>query len=75
MIDLVWIDERDAITLHDRLLALLGGAQGTRDRSLLHSALALPRQLPACGSECQVISLAAVLTTIDGPRDARFHEH
>jgi death-on-curing protein len=62
VIEPVWIDERDAITLHDRLLALHGGAQGTRDLSLLQSALARPRELLAYGSEPQIISLAAAYT-------------
>ena len=35
----VWIDERDALALHNRLLALHGGAGGLRDRGLLQSAL------------------------------------
>jgi len=62
VIEPVWIDERDAITLHDRLLALHGGAQGTRDLSLLQSALARPRQLLAYGSEPQIIALASAYT-------------
>jgi death-on-curing protein len=62
VIEPVWIDERDAITLHDRLLALHGGAQGTRDLSLLQSALARPRQSLPYGSEPQIISLAAGYT-------------
>jgi len=33
------IDERDALALHNRLLALHGGAGGLRDRGLLQSAL------------------------------------
>jgi prophage maintenance system killer protein len=32
---LVWIDELDALTLHDRLLALHGGAPGVRDDGVL----------------------------------------
>jgi death-on-curing protein len=40
----VWIDERDALALHDRLLALHGGAVGLRDDGLLKSALARPQQ-------------------------------
>jgi len=55
VIEPVWIDQRDAMTLHDRLLALHGGAQGTRDLSLLHAALARPRRLLACGCGFQVI--------------------
>ena len=31
-----WIDERDALALHDRLLALYGGAAGVRDDGLLN---------------------------------------
>lgn len=40
----VWIDEREALALHDQLLALHGGAAGLRDRGLLESALARPQQ-------------------------------
>jgi death-on-curing protein len=44
----IWIDERDALALHDRLLALQGGATGLRDDGLLKSALARPqRSFPA----------------------------
>jgi len=41
----VWIDTRDALALHDRLLALLGGLAGLRDASLLESALARHEQI------------------------------
>ena len=44
MIEPCWIDEQDALMLHDRLLALHGGAPGVRDDSLLKSPLARPRQ-------------------------------
>ena len=40
----VWIDEQDALTLHERVLALHGGASGVRDDGLLKSALARPQQ-------------------------------
>jgi death-on-curing protein len=46
----VWIDERDALALHDRLLALDGGAVGVRSVGLLQSALARPQQLHAYGN-------------------------
>jgi death-on-curing protein len=59
VIEPVWIDERDALTLHDRLLALHGGAQGIRDLNLLQSALARPRHLLAYGHEPQILTLAA----------------
>jgi death-on-curing protein len=58
----VWIDERDALTLHDRLLVLHGGAPGLRDAGLLRSALARPRQLEAYGGTVDVVDLAAAYT-------------
>lgn len=59
---IVWIDERDAIALHDRLLALEGGAAGLRDPGSLSSALARPRQLLAYGKNPDIIALAAAYT-------------
>jgi death on curing protein len=59
----VWIDERDALALHDRLLALDGGPPGVRDRGLLQSALARPKQLQAYGDKPDIIELAAAYTT------------
>jgi death on curing protein len=58
----VWIDERDAIALHDRLLALDGGAAGVRDEGLLKSALARPQQLHAYGDAPDTIELATAYT-------------
>lgn len=58
----VWIDERDALALHDRLLALEGGAPGLRDRGLLESALARPKQLLAYGNKPDLIQMAAAYT-------------
>jgi death-on-curing protein len=55
----VWIDERDALALHDRLLALEGGAAGLRDRGLLQSALARPQQLQAYGDKPDIVQMAA----------------
>jgi death-on-curing protein len=57
----LWIDERDALTLHDRLLALHGGASGVRDDGLLKSALARPQQRLAY-ARADIIQLAAVYT-------------
>lgn len=57
----VWVDERDALFLHDRLLALHGGPSGVRDERLLRSALARPRQHVAYGKP-DIVSLAAVYT-------------
>ena len=58
----VWIDERDALALHDRLLALDGGAAGVRDVGLLQSALARPQQLHAYGDAPDTIDMAAAYT-------------
>lgn len=58
----VWIEERDALVLHDRLLALHGGASGVRDGALLQSALARPRQHCAYAENADAIDMAAAYT-------------
>jgi death-on-curing protein len=58
----VWIDERDALALHDRLLALHGGGTGLRDSGLLKSALARPQQHFAYAESADIVHLAAVYT-------------
>jgi death-on-curing protein len=58
----VWIDERDALTLHDRLLALHGGAAGLRDGGLLKSALARPQQQLAYAEGTDIVDMAAAYT-------------
>ena len=58
----VWIDARDALALHDRLLALEGGAAGLRDKGLLESALARPKQLRAYDDRADVIQMATAYT-------------
>lgn len=58
----VWINEREAIALHDRLLALEGGAPGLRDPGLLASALARPQQLFSYGKNPGIIAMAAAYT-------------
>ena len=60
MKDPVWIDERDALAIHGRLLALHGGAAGLRDQALLQSALARPLQHYAYGDASDIIDLAAI---------------
>jgi death on curing protein len=40
--ELIWLDARDANTIHDRQLAEHGGGIGLRDPGLLDSALAHP---------------------------------
>lgn len=62
MKDLTWLDERDALTLHDRLLVLHGGAKGVRDAGLLASAIARPRQHFNYRDQPNVIHLAAIYT-------------
>ena len=58
----VWIDERDTLALHNRLLALDGGAVGVRDEGLLKSALARPQQIHAYGDKPDTVELAAAYT-------------
>ena len=58
----VWIDERDVLALHDRLLALHGGAVGLRDDALLKSALARPQQHFAYAESPNIVVMAAAYT-------------
>ena len=59
----LWIEERDALAIHDRLLALHGGAVGLRDLGLLQSALARPRQHHAyAGTSPDIVAMAALYT-------------
>ncbi|MBV9741991.1 MAG: type II toxin-antitoxin system death-on-curing family toxin [Hyphomicrobiales bacterium] len=58
----LWIDERDALILHDRFLALDGGAAGLRDNGLLKSALARRGQHFAYVSGSEIVRLAALYT-------------
>src|SRR5471032_487411 len=62
MKDPLWLDERDALTLHDRLLVLHGGASGLRDDGLLKSALARPQQHFANGNTPNIAHLASLYT-------------
>jgi death-on-curing protein len=58
----LWIEERDVLAIHDRLLALHGGATGLRDLGLLQSALARPRQHHAHSGASDVVEMAALYT-------------
>lgn len=58
----IWIDERDALVLHDRLLALHGGASGLRDGASLKSALARAQQHFAYAEAADIIDMATVYT-------------
>jgi death-on-curing protein len=57
-----WIEERDVLAIHDRLLALHGGARGLRDQALVESALACPRQHHAYARKPDIIEMAALYT-------------
>jgi death on curing protein len=57
--EIIWIDERDTLALHDRLLAIDGGPPGVRDAGLLQSALARPHQLHAYGDKPDITEMAA----------------
>jgi death-on-curing protein len=54
----IWIDEHDARTVHDLLLAQHGGPAGIRDPSLLQSALMRPQQLYAYGDKPDLVEMA-----------------
>jgi death on curing protein len=57
----IWIDDALVFAIHDRQLAEHGGAEGVRDESLLHSALARPlNQLLYTGAG--IVDLAAKYT-------------
>ncbi len=58
----VWIEERDILVLHNRLLALHGGPQGLRDEGGLRSALARPQQQFAYAKDADVVSMATAYT-------------
>jgi death on curing protein len=58
----LWIEEQDALALHDRLLALHGGAAGVRDPTLLKSALARPQLIDTYADALDWIDLAAAYT-------------
>jgi len=51
-----------SLAIHDRLLALHGGASGVRDLGLLESALARPRQHYAYSGSSDIIEMAALYT-------------
>jgi death on curing protein len=58
----LWIEERDVFAIHDRVLAVHGGAPGLRDRGLLQSALARPRQHHAYADSRDIVAMAALYT-------------
>jgi death-on-curing protein len=58
----IWIDKRDALALHDRLLALNGGAAGVRDNALLEFALARAQHIHSYADAPDAIAMAAAYT-------------
>lgn len=54
-----WLETETVIIVHDEQLAEHGGSEGLRDRGLLESALARPRNLAAYGDASTVTALAA----------------
>ncbi|MCP4656584.1 MAG: type II toxin-antitoxin system death-on-curing family toxin [bacterium] len=79
MTDFVWVQEDAILAVHDRLLAVHGGAAGIRDRGLLDSAMARPQNLTAYGTP-DVFQLAAAYASgivhnhpfVDGNKRAGF---
>ena len=63
MIEPVWVDELDALKIHDYILTLDGGASGVRDTNLLKSAIARPQQYFAYAESPDIIEMAAKLTS------------
>jgi death on curing protein len=59
---LIWIETPEAVVLHERLLAIDGGAAGLRDPALLESAMARPRQRSAYAERASMVELAAAYT-------------
>lgn len=57
-----WIEERDAVVLHEKLLVLHGGSPGLRDAALLKSALARPLQHHAYRPAADIVEMAALYT-------------
>ena len=59
----IWIEAQDALALHERLLALHGGASGARGEGVLRSALSRPRNMFADEDRADLIGLASALTS------------
>ena len=57
-----WVSENEAIALHNEALLNHGGSPGIRDRGLLDSALARPRQVFAYTANTNIVELAAAYT-------------
>lgn len=58
-IEPIWIDEGEAIAIHDRQLAEHGGDEGLRDQGTLQSAMARPLNAYHYAQEVSLSKLAA----------------
>ena len=58
----LWLDAAEALAIHDRLLVIHGGAAGIRDKDLLASALARPRNRHAYAPGADLPDIAAAYT-------------
>jgi death on curing protein len=59
MEELIWIDKPEVLIVHSMQLAEHGGSDGTRDETLLDSALAKPRNVVAYADSASLPRLAA----------------
>jgi len=58
----VWLEVEETLLIHEQLLAEHGGTSGIRDRGLLNSALARPKQLFSYQEDTDLLSLGAIYT-------------
>ncbi len=62
MTEPTWVEKQLVLTLHERLLALHGGASGLRDETLLKFALDRPQQHFGYSENVDIIRMAAIYT-------------
>jgi death on curing protein len=58
-----WIEARELLVLHGRVLALHGGPSGVRDLGLLESAIARPREIFLRAAKPDMFQMAAAYTS------------
>jgi death on curing protein len=58
----LWIEVRDVVAIHGRVLAIHGGANGLRDAGLLESVLARPRQHYVYSKSAEIVQMAGLYT-------------
>ena len=59
----VWIEARELLLLHGRLIEQHGGSGGVRDVGLLESTLARPREIFARAAKPDMFQMAAAYTS------------